>query len=149
MPKMKLFLILLIGTVGLSCSSNNQNDEIESSPKSTTDSVMIMISSGQLSKGMETIHKNCKFNIVLNTEKDTVYLETSDSCFITPEGYKIGMDWSEISKENQSKLETMTGWGHYIKLNSDWNVAFCEGTTCTDKKPSQNSKIKWIFKRNL
>jgi hypothetical protein len=107
----------------------------------------ILISSGQFSPSTEITINNYKFDLVKNNN-DTLYLSTKEEGFTTPEGYRVGVKFSDIPDDLIQKLKKETGWGYYIKLPSNWYLGFCEGSSCTDKPPGSSSKIKWIFKRN-
>jgi hypothetical protein len=108
---------------------------------------MTMISSGQISPSESIIYKKSEFDLVLNKELDTAYLQTTDIKFKTPEGYFIGYEWDKIYEQDQKEIERMAGWGYYIRLESGWQLGFCEGETCTDSVPTNRSKIDWIFRR--
>lgn len=107
----------------------------------------ILVSSGQFSNYEVVTLYNCDFNLVLNNQ-DTIYLSTSDRKFITPEGYKIGTMLNELPNKLKLNLVKELGWGYSYKLPSGWAIAFCEGSSCTDNYPKNNSKVKWIFKRS-
>ncbi|AUC74918.1 hypothetical protein [Olleya sp. Bg11-27] len=87
------------------------------------------------------------FKFALNTKNDTVKVWTTDKEFITPEGYKIGSEFKDIENIVKSELYEESGNGFFIKLNSGWELSFCEGKTCTDNEPSKNSKVKWIRRK--
>jgi hypothetical protein len=138
--QIKIFLIIFI-TSSISCSAQEETEwQIKKE--------MIMISSGQFSPSEKIIFDNCEFDLVVNQQMDTIYLQTTDSSFITPEGYNVGTKWKSISNVYQSKLGRMPGWGYYITLDSGWQLGFCEGQTCTDSEPTDESVVTWIFRRN-
>ena len=83
----------------------------------------------------------------MNANSDTIYLSTSDTNFITPDGFKVGIKFSQIPNILRENIWKEAGWGYVITLNSKWNLGFCEGTSCTDNSPSDTSTVKWIFKR--
>ncbi len=89
----------------------------------------------------------CRFDLVTNDKDDTLFIATTDTNFLTPDGYQVGMKLSEIPELLNNKLAVERGWGFYYKLKSGWSLGFCEGSSCTDKYPGSSSIIKWIFKR--
>jgi hypothetical protein len=107
---------------------------------------MIMISSAQVSPADSVLIRGVPFNLVKDGE-DTLYTGTQDTAFETPEGFKIHHRLSDIPEAFKSSMEQEPGWGYYIQLPSGWCLGFCEGPSCTDRLPSPESEIKWIFKR--
>jgi hypothetical protein len=108
---------------------------------------MIQVSSGQTSPYETTKINGCNFDLITK-DKDTIYLVTRDENFLTPEGYKIGTKFEKLPKHIRSRLTKEPGWGYYYKLASGWTLGFCEGISCTDKYPKNDSKVKWIFRRS-
>ncbi len=108
----------------------------------------ILISSGQFAMGKTIKYSNSKFDLVVNPGNDTVYLCTEDPLFETPEGYKVGMIYSQITAKDLQSLQMENGWGYYVTTASGWQLGFCEGSSCTDSPPKSNSRVNWIFKRN-
>lgn len=106
----------------------------------------IMISNNQISSSSVIKIKNNNFNVVIS-KNDTIYLQTTDVKFTTKEGFNVGTKFSDLPKKIKNNLTKEAGWGYFYKLKSDWCIAFCEGSSCTDKYPNEESKIKWIFKR--
>jgi hypothetical protein len=107
----------------------------------------ILVSAGTTKEGTEIKMYGSKFDLVVENNKDTVYLATSQKLFHTPEKHHVGMKFSELPKATQKKIQEESGWGYYIKLPSGWNLGFCEGASCTDSKPTDDSTVKWVFKR--
>ena len=83
--KLKLVLILLLPTI----SVFGQNTKIEKS---------ILISSGQISKSKAVKINAVNFDLVLKN-RDTVYLQTTESKFVTEEGISVGKKFSELPKK--------------------------------------------------
>jgi hypothetical protein len=106
----------------------------------------ILISSGQFSQSKPIKILNSTFDIVTN-ESDTIYLSTSDKTFQTPEGYMVGTRLADLPQYIKDNLTKEQGWGYYFKLLSGSSLAFCEGKSCADNYPGENSTVKWIFKR--
>ncbi|SEQ93932.1 hypothetical protein [Epilithonimonas lactis] len=106
----------------------------------------ILISSGQMSKSKIVKINSIDFDLVLKN-RDTIYLATTDSRFIIKEGLNVGKKISELPSEIKQNLTKEIGWGYFYNLPSGWSIAFCEGKSCTENYPTENSKIKWIFKR--
>jgi len=130
---MKLKLILLLLTINVF----GQNAKTEKS---------ILISSGQISKSKAVKIKSVNFDLVLKN-RDTVYIQTTESKFVTDEGISVGKKFSELPTEIKQSLTKENGWGYFYKLPSGWSIGFCEGNSCTGSYPKEDSKIKWIFKR--
>ncbi len=128
---MKQFFIFLVAFVATQSFGQNK---------------MILVSTGQISPGTTIKIDGYNFDLVAKGN-DTIYLTTNDKKFQTPEGYKVGVKFSELPKNIQSKLTKEPGWGYYYKLPSGWTLGFCEGNSCTDNYPKSDSKAKWIFKR--
>ncbi|MBQ0910021.1 hypothetical protein KBJ98_15015 [Flavobacterium sp. F-328] len=131
--KLKLILILLLPTINVF----GQNTKIEKS---------ILISSGYISKSKVVKINAVNFDLVLKN-RDTVYLQTTESKFVTKEGISVGKKFSELPIKIKQGLTKENGWGYYYKLPSGWSIGFCEGNSCTESYPNENSKIKWMFKR--
>ena len=130
---MKLNIILLF----LSINVFGQNAKAEKS---------ILISSSQLSKSKEVKINTANFDLVLKNT-DTLYVQTTESKFVTEEGISVGRKFSELPTEIKQGLIKENGWGYFYKLPSGWSIGFCEGNSCTESYPKADSKIKWIFKR--
>lgn len=108
---------------------------------------VLMVSSGQLYPSQKWKFSDFEFNVVIDEKQDTIYIQTMDPNFQTKEGYHVNSQFKDLPKELQKKVQNMPGWGYYIELESGWQLGFCEGRTCTDQAPSQNSTVKWVFKR--
>jgi len=159
---MKLFsLLILILLFGCNSSEKNKinitdnkkiesidnfNDSIVEIKEGTTK--LLMINSATLEPSIEVLINGIDFSIVENETKEIIYWSTNDKEFSTPEGYSVGMNWSKIPQKLKNKTEKMNGWGYFIRLNSGWQLGFCEGSSCTETYPNNTSKVKWIFKRN-
>lgn len=123
------------------------HSEILAYAKPKFHSNFILISSGQLSPYTEITIDKIPFKLVQNEELDSIYLSTSDDKFVTPEGYKTGTKWKNLTSSDQEKVESMLGWGYFVELASGWQLGFCEGSSCTDQAPTDNSEVAFIFKR--
>ena len=109
-------------------------------------SKMTLVSSGQMSTYKMVKIDDHYFDLVTQGI-DTTYLQTKDKRFKTPEGYKVGTKLSELPSNIKDNLLKEPGWGFYYKLPSGWTLGFCEGNSCTDNYPENNSEVKWIFRR--
>lgn len=136
-------LIFLLLWSSLSC--NQKNDDNKSEDKSLKKK-FVLISSGQMSEAKLSVIHNCEFELVIRNN-DTIYLATKDSNYITPEKYKVGTSLSQLPTKLQESIQKENGWGYYILLNSEWNLGFCEGISCTEKPLTNSSEVKWIFRR--
>lgn len=132
---MKTLLVLLTSFFTTTLLGQNQSGKI------------ILISSGQLSKSEAIKINDVNFDLVMNNNHDTIYLQTMEPKFVTKEGIRVGTKVSELPISIQQNLIKYPGWGYIYKLASGWSIGFCEGKTCTDSYPKADSKIKWIFKR--
>ncbi|MAX81845.1 MAG: hypothetical protein CL843_16905 [Crocinitomicaceae bacterium] len=154
----KLISILITAFFFSSCgSSSNKVDRdeglTEGVKKDTVNSEefigkMLMTSSSNMEPSLDIELYSCDFTIVLNKSGDTTLWSTEDSSFRTPEGFHVGTKWNELPIELQNSVNKIPGWGYYVRLNSHWQLGFCEGESCTDSKPKDESSVKWIFKRN-
>ena len=109
--------------------------------------IRLMISASQVEMAKEIELYGCDFDVVVHDASDTIYLATSDPDFITSEKFRVGTKLGQIPLTIRKNVQTESGWGYYIPLKSGWNLAFCEGSACTDQKLTDHSEIKWIFKR--
>lgn len=132
-----LSLVLFIGINAFSQESFDPFSEME----------VVMVSSGQLYPSNKHIVDQIEFNVVLDENQDTLYVQTMDPNFKTPEGYHVNITLKDLASSDIKNLKKMNGWGYYIELKSGWQLGFCEGETCTDHKPDENATVKWIFKR--
>ena len=107
---------------------------------------LAFVSAGSLLPGKTVFINHVKFTLVKQLQ-DTIYLMTNDSTFSTPEGYRIGTKFRELSNGLRKNLLTEPGWGYYTKSKSGWSLGFCEGVSCTDSPPNGSSQVDWIFKR--
>ncbi|HEX8426603.1 hypothetical protein [Hymenobacter sp.] len=124
---------------------DNSNSKLDTIPNISFDK-MTIVSSGQVSSCTIIKVNGCDFDLVTRGN-NTIYLATRDKKFQTPEGFKVGIRFSELPKDIQTELTKEPGWGYYYKLSSGWMLGFCEGSSCTDNYPEINSRINWIFKR--
>lgn len=128
-------------------ASNINTLDGNSGIKSESISKMLMTGSSNIESSKKVILNGINFIIVVNEQGDTTDWFTSDEKFSTPEGYHTGTNWENLPKELQKSIEKETGWGYHIKLNSKWQLGFCEGESCTNTEPKSGSNVKWIFKR--
>lgn len=149
------FLFLVFITASCNPSSDNTSIDDTSSDVIMQDSVvqeeslgkMLMTNSGNIEPSLDVKLYGCDFTVVLNNSGDTTHWSTNDNNFTTPEGFKVGTKWTDLSPELQNSVNKMLGWGYYINLRSGWQLGFCEGESCTDSEPKEGSIVKWIFKR--
>ena len=152
------YFIVLIFIITVSCNSSKKarnNDaykiskrEMRALLQDTTLPRYILVSSGSIQPVTKIYLNNIKFDLVVKGT-DTTYLTTNDINFITPEGFSVGVKFSELPDSLRVKLIQERGWGYFVKLPSKWTLGFCEGSSCTDSYPKPNSKVKWIFKRKF
>ncbi len=136
---MKLHLILILLTI----NSFGQNSLAEKKVEKS-----ILISSSQISKAKAIKINDVNFDLVIKNQ-DTIYLQTTENKFITQEGMRVGKKLSELDIAIKESLVKENGWGYFCNLPSGWSIGFCEGESCTENYPTEDSKIKWIFKRKL
>ena len=153
-----LTYILIVGIVVLSCNTLSKEKSaldsktiLEKKANSPTSSEiapkLIMTSSGSLEQGKDTIIGGVNFTIVEKENGKITFWGTRDNKFKTPEGYSVGNQLKDISKLEKEKIYKEPGFGYFIKLNSSWQLGFCEGKSCTDNVPTENSIVKWIMKK--
>ncbi len=157
---MKRIAHITIALLFIQCTQNNHTEIKENSGElmvkekdqtgieSEENSKLLMTFSGSVEPYQEIKLYGCDFAVVLNESNDTTHWSTNDNKFETPEGFKVGTNWEELPTELQNAVNQMPGWGYYIKLNSGWQLGFCEGESCTDSEPKDGSTVKWIFKRS-
>ncbi|WP_430405482.1 hypothetical protein [Fluviicola sp.] len=150
---MKQFFILIISSLLIGACSTETPETVKGIPEEdltkTKDGVIVkqtLVSAGKFSPSTSVKFDGHNFDLVIE-KNDSIYMATSDTLFLTHDKYHVGMTWSEIPKALQKKLQKETGWGYYIELPSGWSLGFCEGASCTDMKPTDSSKVKWLFKR--
>jgi len=145
MIKVLFGMVILLNASCL--NSSNEKPIADNKGSLKQDDGSILISSGQFSPYKTIIVNNIEFQFVGNSG-DTQYLSTASNLFHTPEGYMVGMKLNEVDESLQKNIVKEPGWGYYIQLKSGWNLAFCEGHSCTDSNLEDSSKVDWIFKRN-
>lgn len=137
----------------LSCGnvSKEKNISIFRTKTEKADSLKIpkvsMTNSSSLEPSKDIILDRINFSIVQNKKGDTTFLATRDVNFKTPEGYSVGNQFKDISQLEKNRIYKDPGYGYLIELNSGWQLGFCEGNSCTDNIPTENSIIKWIQKQ--
>ena len=148
-----LFFVLITS----SCSSDtrrkdqvNPDSEIVNLPDSRQgfehDS-FLLVSSGQSRPFQTVIANNISYQLVLNSKGDTNFVGTSDTSFITSEGYKVGTSLKQIENKYRKNLHKDPGWGYFIKLPSQWSLQFFIGRTGTNHAPVDSTKVAYVFKR--
>ena len=149
MKKLIIFSIIIFSSFNFQTKENNINKttDKDSAIHKKTD-IMLLTSSSSIKASKNVKLYGCDFNIVLNNLKDTTHWSTNDENFITPEGFKVGTPFKNLTIEIKNSMRKMPGWGYYTKLNSGWELGFCIGNSCIDHEPNGESKVKWIFKRN-
>jgi len=149
--------ILILGIIICACkTSSKEKSDMESKEivekkidvfkSSETGVKFIMTSSGSLDKGKDTIVEGIKYTIVENEKGNITFWSTRDKKFKTPEGYVIGNQLKDISKLEKDGIYKQPGFGYFIKLESGWQLGFCEGESCTVSVPTEESIVKWMMK---
>lgn len=149
--------IIIFGLTILSCKTSSKEKDVSISEPITEklDSVnmpekiskLTMTNSGSLEQSKDITINGVDFSIVQNKEGDTTFWATRDLNFKTLEGYSVGNQLKDISEFQKEGIYKELGFGYLIELNSGWQLGLCEGKSCTDKIPTENSTIKWIQKR--
>jgi len=153
----KLTYIIIFGIIVSSCKNSSKEEDVSISETMTenvdsvnmseTISKLTMTNSGSLEPSKDVTINGVDFSIVQNKEGDTTFWTTRDLKFKTPEGYRVGNQLKNISELEKDGIYKETGFGYLIELNSGWQLGLCEGKSCTDSIPTENSTIKWIQKR--
>ena len=131
----------------LSCGTSSNSSKLTLDEKDSTYAILTSRMNWERSESVTL--KRCDFRIVINELHDTVYWETSDSKFLTPEGCHTGMALKDLESSVQKSVTSIPGWGYVANLKSGWNIAFCIGKSCTDSPPSSESIIGWIYKKDF
>lgn len=147
MKSIKVYLVLVMSLITACVNIPQKSLDAKGIELPPSMDSSILVSSGQFSSYQTIFLNNVEFQLV-GSKSDTQYLSTRSDRFLTPEGYNVGMSLSEVDKVLQRDIVKEPGWGYYIQLKSGWNLAFCEGNSCTDHKPQDSSTVDWIFKRN-
>jgi hypothetical protein len=103
----------------------------------------ILIPSGSLYESDFIKHKGGSYNIAINKNEKIVYISTTDPR-IYIDGLSIHNKLSDIynnSGAKKNEVEYASGWGYYIKINSEWYAAFDYKSV-----PTGETKIGWFFK---
>lgn len=111
------------------------------------ESELSMTSSGSFTKLHKIKSDNIEYKIAVDTNNKIVYIETKDNNFKTDEGIKIGTSLENVLELTSFNMLEEKGWAFYLPLNSGWNAAFVVGESMTNKKPDNDSKVKWFFKK--
>ena len=132
---MKAFPLLLMV---FSCSTINYLD-LNSKIKEEGHSVSrIFIPSGALVNSFDYVDNGIKYNIGISSQGKIIYISTTDEKFDI-DGIKIN---SKLPEEYwYRKLEHISGWGYYLKIDSEWFAGFDFQT-----RPNEESEVEWIFK---
>jgi hypothetical protein len=146
MNRLLPYIILLIfASAVIGCGDITQS-ETQVNNRENPQGVIMTISSS-IEPCENTILNGREFQVVTNNNGDTTYWQTTDTNFISPEGFNVGLKWNKLPNKLRAGAKKMTGWGFYINLESGWQLGFCEGETSTDSELTNESKVKWIFKR--
>ena len=89
-------------------------------PCAAVDSIRWLISSSQFAKGCYKTYNNIEFFFASEDGKKIFFISTSDSNFVTPEGFKVGNSFTEINSKVETSIFNERGWGYYSKLPSGW-----------------------------
>ena len=87
------------------------------------------------------------FSIAFDTERFVRYICTTDRNFITPEGIRIGSTVAEVKRMIDTEIIPEQGWGYHVQLKSGWRVAFGQGDSMTEGELKNETRVRWIFKR--
>lgn len=105
----------------------------------------LLVSSSAFYPYRKIKYRNIIYDIAIDKNK-IKFISTSDINFMTDDGFMIGDTVKKLKESGYSEFNEMRGWGYWVKLESGWCAAFCEGDACTDKELNIDSKIKWFFK---
>jgi len=128
-----LILVILVCSCNTSSTDNHsQHSELKVQKEDSLikpESILksLMTSSSNIEPSKDVILDGISFTIVLNEMGDTTHWSTTDLKFKTLEGYNVGTNWDKIPIELKKSMGHMAGWGYFIKLNSGWQLGFCEG----------------------
>ena len=108
-------------------------------------SQMIRISSKETVPGYNVKMKGIEYKIGVNENNAIFFISTEDPEFLTPEGVKAGMDFSDALKISpNSSVILERGWIGYLPFKSGWNAA-----VLLDERDqwSYFDKVAFVFKR--
>jgi hypothetical protein len=144
---MKRFAIGFLLIVLYACQENINSDKQVKEPIAQLDTSfkLIQTASGTIQLYKEIIIRNSRFQIVV-IGNDTTFISTKDSNFVTPEGYRIGCRFGDLSRQLKDNIKKEPGFTYWIDLHSSWKLGFCIGSTCTDYTPLDSSTVDFIFK---
>ncbi len=154
----KFICILIFGVLIISCNNSSKEkhkiDYQSINKKISLDSIKsdikyesIMTSSSSFEPAKNITVNGIDFKVVEKEKFNVTFCLTTDKKFKTPEGYSIGTTLKDISEPEKNQIYKEAGFGYFIKLKSGWQLAFCEGKSCTDSFPNENSTVKWIMHR--
>ncbi|MEL1241281.1 hypothetical protein [Flavobacterium flavipallidum] len=99
---MKILLVLLTSFFATTLMGQNQPGKL------------ILITSGQLSEYKTVKINDINFDLVQNSNHDTIYLQTIEPKFITKEGYHVGTLFTELPITIQQNLIRYPGRGLFL-----------------------------------
>lgn len=84
---------------------------------------MILESSGQLRKFIDINEKDINYKVAYDTDLQVTFISTTDSSFITEEGFRCGINGTFYSQLKKKEVRYERGWAYIIKLKNNWCAA--------------------------
>ena len=147
---MKIFLFFLLFSIHF-YAQNNIPSIGDPMPCAVVDSVQWLITSGQFAKGCYKTFNNINFFFATIESNTISFISTTDSNFVTPEGFKVGDCYNKIIPYLKSDIIYEPGWGYYSKLTSGWYANYNVDEACASHnilKLKSDSTVFQYFKRN-
>lgn len=87
------------------------------------------------------------YNICLDTSRNVIFIFTNDKNFLSPDGYRIGDNFSKFKKTSVVKKTVIPGYGVEVLLPSEWKATFIDQPTLQNGDVTDTSTIKSFYKR--
>ncbi len=109
---------------------------------------LVLVTSASLEPGYTFMVGGVEYSIaVRGANRKVVYIGTSDRSFETPEHLTVSHRFADAKEVSLGDLSREPGWGYFLELPSGWFAAFFTGDTATEWEPSDETPIRWFFRR--
>lgn len=110
------------------------------------DNSFLMISPASIQQQYRTTIMDVVFAYCIDKNNKIIYLQTSDTSFVTDRGLCVGDRISKYKYFNKKGIVYLPGWSYYLPLKSGWNAAIGLQDDY-DTLDVENAVIRWFFKR--
>jgi hypothetical protein len=107
---------------------------------------LILVNSAQSYPSVSIVCSGKNFELAWNDEGKLIFISTTDSSFVTDDGFRMGSTLKEIKGKQKVDIIKERGWGYSVKLKSGWSTYFCVDSTCTGRELTDADKVNWIYK---